>query len=519
MNNDALSNILKDQQLRKRAATLSHFLFFNFYLSDYVKYPTAQFQMKIFELTEKESIRELFIMAFRGSGKSTIISTSYPIWAILGALRKRFIVIVSQTQNQSRQILSNIRRELETNGLLKKDFGAFIDGSREWNNNSLDIPKYGARITAVSTGESIRGLRHGSYRPDLIILDDVEDGASVKTQEGRDRIHQWYAKEVLPLGDLGTKLVVVGNLLHEDSLMMKLKKYDNEVGMHSVFVQYPLINDGGLVLWPEKYTTEVIAELKRRDPRAFDLEYLLKIVPDADQVIHRDWIQYYDCLPDPELYPPRMIAIGVDPAISEKLTSDFTGVVVAYITGYGKNLRIYILPYTFSKRLSSPDTVEAIKKLHDQLYLQFKIPPTVFVEAVAYQTALAQFLKVENIIAEGVNISGLDKRTRLILASNYIQTGKILFPTYGEDNLISQIVNFGVEKHDDEVDALTLLVRKIIETDSPSSNSFSQTEPEEERFKNEPPYPLPPVPDSGGNPDPWGNIDRGEPIFSLEMKF
>lgn len=91
------------------------------YFYEYVQYPTADFQKTIFKLTEKINAPEIFIMAFRGSAKTTILSNSYPIWAIIGMQQKKFVVIVSQTQSQSRQILNNIRRELESNDIRKKE--------------------------------------------------------------------------------------------------------------------------------------------------------------------------------------------------------------------------------------------------------------------------------------------------------------------------------------------------------------------------------------------------------------
>src|SRR5439155_412957 len=90
-----------------------------------------------------------------------------------------------------------------------------FDISDEWGSNSIVISKFGARITIASTEQSIRGLRHGEHRPDLVICDDVEDLNSVKTREGREKTFQWLTGEVLPIGDQNTKLMIIGNLLHE----------------------------------------------------------------------------------------------------------------------------------------------------------------------------------------------------------------------------------------------------------------------------------------------------------------
>jgi hypothetical protein len=56
----------------------SHWYFFHFYFAHYVKYETAKFQAEIFDLTENTT-GNFFVVAFRGSSKSTILTTSYPI--------------------------------------------------------------------------------------------------------------------------------------------------------------------------------------------------------------------------------------------------------------------------------------------------------------------------------------------------------------------------------------------------------------------------------------------------------
>jgi len=471
MNNIFTDQIFTDQVIRRELARQSHILFFHMYFSEYVKYETADFQKTIFKLTEKVNCPEIFIMAFRGSAKTTILSNSYPLWAILGIQQKKFVVIVSQTQSQCRQILSNTRRELESNDLLKKDFGPFTDGNGEWSNSSIELTKYGARITAVSTGESIRGLRHGPHRPDLIILDDVEDINSVKTLDNRQSIYRWFTSEIKPLGDIGTRIVVVGNLLHEDSLMMKLKEYDNSVGQNSVFIQFPLVNEDGVILWPQKFTQEKIDELRREtiDSGSFEREYLLQIVPDDQQVIQRSWIKKYNfVLPAREVQKPRMVLIAIDLAIKKGDGRDFTAMVPMYVTGYDKTLQAYVLPNIVNKQLDFPETVEEIKKLAAELKETFGIIPRIFVESVGYQDAVVQQLfLVEKLMAEPVSVGHLDKASRLRLVSPYVQLGKVFFPDLRSETLINQLLNIHSTKHDDLADAFTIGLSKIIESDQP----------------------------------------------------
>ena|SRR3989344_340345 len=166
---DEINNIRGNRKLRRALARSSHYWFFSLYLGHYLTYAFAPFHFEMFRLTEDPELMLGVLVAFRGSGKSTIVTVSYPIWSITGVQQKKFILLVSQTQNQARLHLASIKRELENNDLLKADIGPFQEISDEWGANSIVIPKFDARITAASTEQSIRGIRHGQYRPDLII--------------------------------------------------------------------------------------------------------------------------------------------------------------------------------------------------------------------------------------------------------------------------------------------------------------------------------------------------------------
>ncbi len=468
MKNLNINKILNDDKLRRALTRRSHFWFFNLYFPEYVEFETANFQKEIFALTEDESIKLLVIMAFRNSAKSTIMTFSYPIWAILGKQQKKFVLIVCQTQSQARQHMYNLKVELERNKVLKKDLGPFEEPNDEWRAFSLVLPKYKARITAASSDQGIRGVIHKQHRPDLIICDDLEDLSSVKNRENRDKVEQWFTGDLIPAGSEKTKIVLLGTLLHEDSFLMRVKQKIEEGKMKGVFRKYPLIDDEGESLWPGRFKTKEDIETFKKtigDEAAWQREYLLRIIPDAYQIVHRKWIQYYDKLPSQEGNSGyKYTWTGVDPAISEKNSADFTAMVSAQIHGYEENLKIYILPNPINKRMTFPTTIEQIKKT--SRILGKGRPTRVFVENTAFQDSLPQQLKYQNYPVEGVKISG-DKSERLHLVAPSIKNGTILFPRQGAEELIGQLVNFRIEKHDDLADAFTLLISKIQENNRP----------------------------------------------------
>jgi predicted phage terminase large subunit-like protein len=362
--------------------------------------------------------------------------------------------------------MMNIKTELETNILLKKDLGPFNEDSDEWGSYSIVFKKNNARITVASTEQSIRGIRHNEHRPDLIICDDVEDVQSAKTREGREKTYNWLKSEVIPTGDRSTRLIVVGNLLHEDSLLMRLKSDIDASKSKGIFKRYPLLDENENCLWTGKYPTkEDIEEEKQKiaSEVSWQREYLLRIIPTDDQVIYPEWIKFYDDLPPVTHKAYRGTYAGVDLAISASDSADFTSVVMARIYGRRDKLRIYILPNPINKKLNFPAQVELLKNIKNTEMP--KSTDKLFVESVAYQEALPQMLQMQGIKAEAIKPKG-DKRTRLALTSTSIKSGIIKFPRHGCEELLEQMIGFGVEKHDDLADAFSLLVNTALDKHS-----------------------------------------------------
>lgn len=460
LSDSEIKRILRDRQIRSMLAYNSHDWHFHTYFAHYIEYPTAPFQHEMIKMTEDDSLDLAVITSFRGSSKSTILSLSYVTWAILGHQKKKFVLLVSQTQNQAKLMLENIKREFECNELLRRDLGPFKERD-EWGSSSIVIPKYDARIMAVSKETSTRGIRHGANRPDLIIVDDPDDLSSVNTLDARNKTYDWFNGEILGCGNVNTKVIVIGNLLHENALLRRLKE-DIDCGKRSgVYKEYPLINERGKIAWPGKFPNmKAIQKEKLRigNEVTWKREYELVILPDEGQIIKPKWIKRYDVLPDKSC-GFRYIATGVDLAWGQSSSSDYTAMVSAQVFGYGDNLRIYILPNPVNERLSCEQNTKRMKNLSLALSGGEYFTRLV-IEDVGYQRAEIARLKSVGVLACGIKPI-VDKEERVAIVAPYIETGKVLFPTKGANELINQLLFFKGAKHDDLVDALVYLLLHI----------------------------------------------------------
>lgn len=451
-------NIIKNKASRIYASKLDNRVFFGIYFRHYLKLKSAPFHKELFGLIKDDSIINLVIVAFRGSAKSTIITTSFPIWSILNNNIK-FILVLGKTEKQARQHLINIRRELEENRLLKEDYGYSIS-DKEWNNRCILIPEYDAKIMAVSMEQSIRGIRHKSNRPQIIICDDIEDTESVRTMESRNKMFDWITGEIIPTGDINTRMIFVGNLLHRDSLLMRMKEKIENNKIDGIYKEIKLIENDNTINWLSKYPNQEAIETERRkifNDRVFDREYLLKITPDDDAIIEPEWIQYYD-ENDFNDYKFLTYVTGVDPAISQRDTADYTSIVTIrgckhYDEEKEVKKKIFVMPNIINERIKFPNIVNKLKQTRGEYENENKI----IIENAGFQSAIEQQMKEDGIRdVESYSLCGKDKRTRLSLLTNFIKEGVIVFPRHGAELLLDQILDFGNTTHDDIVDAFTL---------------------------------------------------------------
>jgi predicted phage terminase large subunit-like protein len=316
---------------------------------------------------------------------------------------------------------------------------------------------------AASSEQGIRGIRYLQHRPDVIVADDIEDLQSVRTQEMRNKTYDWFKGDILPSGSPNVKVLVVGNLLHEDSLLRRLQEEIRTNNLKGEYREYPLI-DNGNIMWPGRFPTKESIDAEKAklgDEIAWHREYLLEILPANDQVIRREWIKYYDEIPYFSDDNYQWTKIGVDLAISEKESADYTSMVTGSMFGRNNDMRFYIHPHPLNERLDFTGAIEKAKLFADTSVQGKRIG--LIAEDVGYQASFVQQLRVDWYDAEGIKIGNHDKRSRLSSVSNFIKNGNILFPKNGCEDLINQLVGFGIEKHDDLMDAFVLLVNYAVQ--------------------------------------------------------
>jgi len=170
------------------------------------------------------------VAAPRGHAKSTNFTFKDSLHAILYAY-KHYILILSDSSEQAEGFLDDIKTELEDNANIIMDFGS-LKGDKAWRTGVI-LTKTDIKAEAIGSGKKVRGRRHRNWRPDLIVLDDIENDENVNTPEQRRKLKNWFDKAVSKAGDTYTDIMYIGTILHYDSLLnnvlqnprYKTKKY------------------------------------------------------------------------------------------------------------------------------------------------------------------------------------------------------------------------------------------------------------------------------------------------------
>jgi predicted phage terminase large subunit-like protein len=189
---------------------------------------------------------------------------------------------------------------------------------------------------------------------------------------------------------------------------------------------------------------------------------MLIIADDQEPVIEKEWIQYYQELPLLLRNQGSAYAAGVDIAVSEREKADLTAIVASKLIDHSENQKIYILPNPINSRMQLPVTIDNICTMVNSWKSEKTTNHKFYIEEVGTQRGLTQILEQKDVKAVGVSVGQNDKRTRLSIVSEYIRSGRILFPEKGAEELLNQILNFGLTEHDDLCDAFTTLIAGIM---------------------------------------------------------
>lgn len=206
------------------------------------------------------------------------------------------------------------------------------------------------------------------------------------------------------------------------------------------------VSADGTLLFPERLTKEFLESQRRiMGSYLFANQYQNEVIPDDAKVFKDSWLRYYTALPS----NTNTFAF-IDPAIGQKDTHDYTGIVIVDVDSDG----LWYLRLAKRFRLNPTQIVNLCFEIHNK----YK-PSCIGVEIVAYQEALLYLLdermRMFNTVlpVKGIKRSGISKETRILGLVPRFEWGKLLIGQ-GFTDFEDEYNSFPRGSHDDLLDAL-----------------------------------------------------------------
>ena len=397
--------------------------------------PSPEFHYKIADAIVDDSNKQINIIAPRGHAKSSIVGGVYPLFHIMNHSGAKLIVLVSRTQDHAIKLLGTIKDTLEYSNTFRQIYGYWGQhNARQWAKSEIEL-KDGTVIICKGTGQQLRGIKVGSQRPTLIIVDDPEDENNTKTAEAMEANLRWLLQSAVPsLDPKKGKIIVIGTPQHQRCMVEILKEMKGWKNMH-----FSPDLKKNVALWEEWQPIKKLQQKKEElesigRSSVFYREYMCQIIGDEDQLDEQN--------------------------------------------------NRYILQY-YRNRATPMQLAESIIE-----YFKLFKPVKVRVESVGYQEMLREYLR-QRCDEERIFISGLEikesprtsKSSRLETMQPYFAQKKVYMKESMEE-LKDELLLYPRGKHDDLLDGMFYAMKGIYRPSHTEETKSSKNESYEKNSRS-----------------------------------
>lgn len=456
------------KQSRRERARADHFYFFKTYLPHYFTCAEAPFHHDLIAAVDQrpgpgEVVVPVAEADPREFAKSTIVSFGYVLHQICFALR-HFIILGSDTEDLASDLTGYIYLELLYNERLKTDFGEMVrDG---WAVDDF-VTLNDVRLKARGRGQRLRGLKHKQWRPDLIILDDLENDLNSRNPDQVRKVLDWVKRAVYPaIADNGSLLWIGTILARKSALFIAIHSAEEPYCHWQRELRRALYEEAGpdgktrmVSLWPAKHPVEkLLRQKKLMGSLAFNTEKQNDPM-NEEGVFQEPWIRYYH--PE-DLRGKHLVVAGFfDPSVEANATSDYKAIITV---GWERREMIYYVLDAYIRKASIDAALAAAYARHEQWgYWQFGVEDNVFQKLLLREFDRAARERGYHLPLKGVT-STLNKETRISGLSPLVERGQIRFcrGQGNQDLLIEQLLYFPSKTvNDDGPDALREAVQLL----------------------------------------------------------
>lgn len=278
---DSVETRVADLDLREAWALLrvDCEFFIDLFLGESLDMEVPGFHKEIWSLMTDEE-KERVLLAIPRDHAKTTLAKLVVLWYWFFTSH-RFCVYLSNTNSIAKGACKDIVEFLKHPNLRAVGV-RILKAVKESENESLWI--YDLRLPtgkekrvilrAIGQGQQMRGINIDNQRPDIAVIDDVEDNENTESETQQKKLDRWMFGPFLKALARRKRILWLGNMLQKTSLLARLSR--NQRWNPVVFGS--LVHDtatGQLVpLWPEKWLTEDQRALPKDEQNRIGVEVL-----------------------------------------------------------------------------------------------------------------------------------------------------------------------------------------------------------------------------------------------------
>ena len=484
-----LAEIMNNPEKRKYACEKSIALFSLYYFSEFHHFEMPDFHKDMYEDLNFDGLIGALWVAYRESAKTSLAKIG--LAHAICYNRKKFILWTSYDLKKASSNLFDIAFALQTNERILEDFGQLfyepdmeIDEEKKKFSKKKSVSEFitvnRIKVKAYSTGTSIRGEVYNSYRPDLIILDDIENSKTIVSEAMTDEVINFMDEMLSGAAPDANFLLLANRLSNAGSVVYFEDKIKSEKNWRVRDIK--VVDEAGNITWPQKYVfTDSEAEKINKgidDPKkrvvsleqkqrllgytTYNREMLNTPLTDEERQIKVAWLQ--EIFTDDEIKNKtcnRYVTIDVaDSKARGKNDPDATGTTIVDIDAEG-NWHVQLVK---ASHINSPELIDWIFYLWE-MYKPVKIgveKKSLEDQIMPYIRQRSEERQVFPVVVE-LKHGGVNKQDRIRGAlQGRLQHKKIRFRKDAKDDtqkLKNQLYDFPKSKHDDLIDALAYIAQ------------------------------------------------------------
>lgn len=249
--------------------------------------PCAPFHVSAANKILKDRNLKAAFQWHRGAAKSTNMDVFVPMWLMAQEHREiNVMVLVGKSEDNAKTLLGDIQAELQYNQRYIHDFGEQYNVGT-WEEGEF-VTRSEVAFFARGRGQSPRGLRYRSHRPDYVVIDDLDDDELVESPARVTKLFDWVRSALFGTLDGGRgRFIMVGNLIAKNSV---LAKWCDIKSVHVTKVN--IYDNKGGISWASKWTPQEVKDIENVvGYRAFQKEYMNNPIIEG-AIFRNEWIRW-----------------------------------------------------------------------------------------------------------------------------------------------------------------------------------------------------------------------------------